>query len=137
MKVDFAGTNLCTGVGKDSPQNLDYDGEADEQVSKFLRGVQAVVRDRGNEYTTISFDITRSHGTIQAAEAFLLNHRTNSVKYGTLILTCDDGSHTNTTVMYLANAFWKRGRIKPLGMLTTTSYTFTGGLLSSTNPANT
>lgn len=135
MKIDFASKPLCTGKGTDSPKDFSYVGERSEQVSRFLRGAQAVVRDRGNRYTTIGFEIFRSHGTIQAAQKFCLSHQDSFPSYGLLVLTCDDGSGLLTQVMYLPNAFLKSVRVRYEGMLSFTNYVFTGGALSATKPS--
>lgn len=137
MKIDFAGVPVCTGVGTDSPDNFSYEGEASEQVSKFLRGQQSVVRNRGNEYSVISFDLVIGNlKSVQAAEAFVLNFRQTKKypRYGTLALTADDGSHRDTSTMYMPNAFFKRGAAKYKGCLVFISFMFTGGALTSSKP---
>ena len=136
MKIDYAGKSLCSGKGIDSPDKFSYQGERSEQVSRFLRAAQVIVRDRGNQYTTITFDVVRSLGTVQAAEKFALTHQASLPTYGTLQLTCDDGSATVTSVIYLAKALLKSVKVKYEGMLTTASYTFTGGTPTSAKPTS-
>ncbi len=130
MNILFAGTTICTAKGTDSPQNFSYTGERSEQVSRFLRGRQAVVRDRGNEYTQIAFTITRSHGTVQAAEYFCLTHRINLPTYGVLKLVTSDGSGGATKALTLNNALAKSIKTRYEGMLSFTDYTFSGGAVT-------
>lgn len=138
MKITFAGITVCTGVGTNSPENFDYEGEATEQVAKFLRGTASAVYDRGNEYSVITFDLFVGQlQSIQAAEKFVLNFRQASYlpSYGTLALTADDGSGTSTSVMYMPGAFFKKGKAKYKGLMVWISFTFTGGALTSAKPA--
>lgn len=137
MKIDFAGKPVCTGVGTSSPQNFSYSGETTEQVAKFLRGVQSQVFDRGNEYSQISFELFIGNlPSIQKAEAFVLRFRQDSYlpKYGTLVLTADDGSHRDTTVMYMPKALFKKGAAKYKGCMVWITFTFAGGALTPNKP---
>jgi hypothetical protein len=138
MKVVFAGITVCTGKGTNSPEAFSYEGEATEQVAKFLRGTTSAIYNRGNEYSAISFDLfIGSLPSIQAAEKFVLNFRQPTVypAYGTLALTADDGSGTNTSVMYMPGAFFKKGKVKYKGCMVWVSFNFTGGAFTSVKPS--
>ena len=136
MNIKFAGITVCSGVKTDSPIKFAYEGDEDEQVSKFMRAVSAVVFPRGNETSVITFTGFKTHGSIQAAEAYVLNFRQANFlpKYGTLVLTTDDGSHTNGTAMYMAKAHFKKGKAAYDGINTYCDFTFTGGALTSSKP---
>jgi len=136
MKIDFAGVPVCSGVGIDSPKGYSYEGEATEQVSKFLRAVSAVVRNRLNEYSVISFTLFRPQSSIQAAEKFVNSHRQTSYlpMYGTLVLTSDDGSHNSTSVLYMPNALRKKNKAHYDGQNAWIDFTFTGGALQTSKP---
>lgn len=129
MRVTFAGKPICTLLerGTDGPQEYSIDTECTEQVARYLRATSAQVFNRGNKYTTISFKVFRSHGTIQAAETFSNTHRTSLPDYGNYQAVSDDGSGTGTKTVVMENALLKRCKVSYKGMNTTTEYMFTGG----------
>lgn len=133
MRITFASTPICTlsGRGTDSPETMTIDGQCSEQTAKFLRAQSAKVFNRGNEITTISFKVFRSHGSIQAAEAFALSHRKSLYgKYGNLVLIADDGSGMNTATSTLTNSVCKQCKVTYKGMNSWTEYNFIGGAFS-------
>ena len=136
MRIEFAGITVCTGVGTDSPEGFDYEGAEDEQVSKFMRAASAVVRQRFNETTKISFSLFKPMGTIQAAEKFVLNVRQPSYlpKYGLLVLKSDDGSGSGVTSLYLQNAHLPRTKATYKGSNVTVQFSFSGGAVQTTKP---
>ena len=135
MNIVFGGKQICTGVRTDSPNSFSYEGEEDEQVSKFLRGIQSVVQSRGNEFTTISFTHFKAHASIQAAQDYVLNFRQAVFlpKYGTLKLTSDDGTHATGQSMVLLNAHFRKGKARYEGSNTYCDYNFTGGMLTASS----
>ena len=136
MRIEFAGVTVCTGVGTDSPEAFDYEGAEDEQVSKFMRASSAVVRQRFNETTHISFSLFNPMGTIKAAEKFVLNVRqpTYLPKYGLLVLKSDDGSGSGVTALYLPNAHLPRTKATYKGSNVTVQFSFSGGAVQTTKP---
>ena len=106
---------------------VSYSGESEVQVRKFLRGAKAIPEDRGNEFTTVTFSMTRRHASIQAAEQFVLTHRGGLPRQGDLEMVCDDGSGTATQSVFLASAVFKSGKSEHKGILSITNYIFVGG----------
>lgn len=134
MKVNFAGTDLCTGVGKSSPGEFSLDGKRKTQVTEPLRAAQVIARDRNNRQTQIDFVLAREHGTIQEAEFFALTHMDSLPGSGLLTLVADDGSHTNTKSTYIANAVLTNCKVSYKGQLSFTTYSFVGGAVAKTKP---
>ena len=136
MRIEFASVTVCTGVGTDSPEGFDYEGAEDEQVSKFMRAVSAVVRQRFNETTRISFSLFKPMGTILLAEKFVLNVRQPSYlpKYGLLVLKTNDGSGAGQTALYLPNAHLPRTKATYKGSNVTVQFSFSGGAMQTSKP---
>lgn len=136
MKIVFAGKPICSGVKADSPKDFEHTGSRENQIRRYLRGPVAKPVDRLNETSQVTFTLIKSFDSIQAAEAFCLDFRLDTVlpKFGTLELTSDDGTHTDTSVRYMANAEFVTGRARHNGVNAYITYTFIGSGLSTKKP---
>ena len=101
MKILLDHFSLAAG-GDESPENLRVNGKRQVQTAGFLRAASAGVYARGERVNTISFAITREHGSYGAAESFLFSHAATLPASGTFIALCEDAG--GAQVRYVAHA---------------------------------
>ena len=134
MKIDFAGTPLCTAEMIDSPDGFTLKKTRNVQPKEALRAPATVMIDRFNKKCEVAFTICRSHDSIVAAEDFALTHEEDLPSNGMLTLTADDGSHSKIKARYVPSAVLESVAVKYKGMLSWATYQFVGGQVLTTKP---
>jgi hypothetical protein len=74
MRIVYNGTVLADGGNRGSPVGLTVAGTKEVQVAQFLRGALGRVWDRGNKRITLSWQQTRTHASVSAAQIFAATH---------------------------------------------------------------
>lgn len=109
--------------------NLSLREQRHFHVATFIHSPQVHVYDHGNTQTTLSFSVTRQHGSPQNAKDFLLSHNTTlQGLQGHAQIIENESTH------YLHNAIITQieGLLKDVS--TTHTYTLIGGLFSEEAP---
>ena len=109
--------------------NLSLREQRHFHVATFIHSPQVHVYDHGNTQTTLSFSVTRQHGSPQNAKDFLLSHNaTLQGLKGHAQIIEKESTH------YLHNAIITQieGLLKDVS--TTHTYTLIGGLFSEEAP---
>jgi len=104
----------------------------EKQQVRRLRAAGALVLDRRNLLTAVSWETSRLFATVQAAALFALDYDAGA-RAGTLIFeTPLEGGGVSRR--YLANAVVDPPTRKLLGITVLLSYSASGGIISSINP---
>lgn len=98
-------------------------------VATFIHSPQVHAYDHGNTQTTLSFSVTRQHGSVQNAKDFLLSH--NATLQG---LQGHAQIIENESVHYLHNAIITQVDGSLEDVSTTHTYTLIGGIFSEEPP---
>jgi len=125
-------TILCDGAnyapGKwAGPEGLSIDGEINVQVSEFLRADSAKVRNRKNHRVTVSFACKRDCGTVDAAEAFIVQFYATCKRGTQLVLATGSTAATKLTIN---NAALPKISLKHIGVMVQAQFSIIGGSIS-------
>lgn len=122
---------LITGsVPKELPSGLRINGKRLLQVSETYRGIDVKVFNRKNFRNMIEFYITRSHGTLAAAELFILTHEDSLPNVGLITFTLDNNSE-----LYMRGGLESVNLAEQIGETTKFSYSIVGGKITNSLPA--
>lgn len=88
-QIQYGSIWLATG-GRESPAGFQINGQQTVQIAPILRSATAGVYGRGNKYLTITFNITRQHASVAAAQTFLWTHALTLPKSGTAVFYQDN-----------------------------------------------
>jgi hypothetical protein len=125
---------LCAG-GADSPEMpFAVATDDDIQIVKRLRADFAEVINRGNGVTVISFPMTRTHESNLAAEEFLVRHKLEIPKQGTVVLQAETSTEADNGKTYLVDGTLHSAHGEQRGRSTVWQYTITGGELTTVDP---
>lgn len=137
MQITFAGKDLTsqasTGARWYGPSDFRINGKRMSQALRYVRSIQTTFADRKNTESTVSFNVTRQHGTIAAAEKFALSHEVSLPNQGLLVMKSFDGVSQQTTLS-LSNAFLESVDVQYNGSMSTTNYVFRGGKVNTNDP---
>ena len=128
MKILLDHFSLAAG-DDESPENLRVNGKRQVQTAGFLRAASAGVYARGERVNTISFAITREHGSYGAAESFLFSHAATLPASGTFTALCEDAG--GAQVRYVRTRLRRHGTDEGTqrGVTTTHVYTLVCGAI--------
>lgn len=103
--------------------NLSLRASRSAQVTSRIRAASADVYDRGNLIYTLSFDVSRIHATLAAAELYLIDHPAAVPPSGTLTLTTAANTRTFDAVLLDISS-------SHVGLTTRHTYTLNGKRLT-------
>ena len=123
-------TILCNGPSKGldlwvGPDGLVINGNLNAQVQPFLRAASVKVWNRNNHKVSVSFRCRRDCGSIDAAEAFIVQFY-SSCKRGTQLVLASG----TTTQIKINNAVMPDLKLSHIGVLVLAEYTIVGGSIS-------
>lgn len=127
MKVSIGNFVLADGVTS-FVSGYNEDVQTTIQEDKPIRADATKYRDRGNKSTSISFSVTRLHGSLRAAFAFLLSHGAEAPGQGLIAFEATDGG--GRTVRYLVNGVLAQVGSSFTGATTFHRYQIRGGVVS-------
>lgn len=116
--------------GYTSPDNLRINGETMADTAEYLRAAAVEVFDRGNRRTSISFSVTRTHASLEAAELFILKHETTLPRRGLI----EFEAHQGRGRAWLYDAVLTQASCSHKGVTSVHDYAILGGAVSSVNP---
>ena len=137
-ELSESGTNLgetilCDGSAKGQnlwmgPEGLTLDGQIEAQVQGFLRAAAVKVWNRKNHRIAVSFKCSRDCGTIQAAEAFLIQFYLYAKRGTQLVMSVStDGG---TSQIKINNAALQDIKLTHIGILVRAEFSIVGGSIS-------
>lgn len=123
-------TILCDGAAKGlnlwvGPDSLSIDGQIEAQVQPFLRAASVKVWNRRNQRISVSFRCRRDCGTIEAAEAFIIQFYA-SCRRGTQLVLASG----TTTQIKINNAAMPGLKLAHMGVLVLAEFNIVGGSIS-------
>ena len=125
MKILIGNIVLAGGVeAQESPYDVTVRNEREIQIVGVLRGDAAASYDRGNQRTTLSFRVTRRHGSIEDAQKFVLTHAANLGNLSTSVTVVEEPSGDEYA---LPNATVAGVQSSSLGSTSTHEYRIIGG----------
>lgn len=90
MRITIDNFVVCGGdVTGEYPEAFAVNDEEILQIAQYLRASASVPIERGNTLVTVSFRITREHGTALLASEYALTHAASIPKTGTVIFQCE------------------------------------------------
>jgi hypothetical protein len=108
--------------------NFRINGVRVVQVAQYLRAEAVKVFNRKNRQTTVTFEISRKHKTVQDAEVFILEHGNNIPGQG--LVTFQALSSTGlVTERYLEAAVISGDDCSYIGATTRHNYQIVGGVM--------
>ena len=128
MRILLKKVSLAGGLGsKEYPSGVTVQQSRQVHVASSLNASSIQAFDRGNVKTTITFCVTRQHGSIQGAQNFILSHCSSlSGLYG-----CAEFIEETGQITYLQNTVLSHISGSLNGVATTHTYTLVGGILSN------
>lgn len=132
MKITLDTTTLAAG-GAEGPRNLRVSQARGVQQSDFVRATYGDQWARGNIRNTITFEVTRIHGSIREASQFILDHAQSLPSSGLLILaeiTADGTSRRFLPGAVLVNV----DCLRQVGASTEWAYVLIGGEILTRDP---
>jgi hypothetical protein len=128
--LNLGETILCDGAAKGlnlwvGPDSLSIDGQVDAQVQPFLRAESVKVWNRKNHRISVSFKCRRDCGTVEAAEAFIIQFYA-SCKRGTQLVLASGA----TTKIIINNAAMPGIKLAHIGVLVLAEFNIVGGSIS-------
>jgi len=106
------------------------------QVQEVFRGEEVTTLDRGNRQTTATFEITRTFGTQDEADVFVLEHEETIPSSG-LVSFAAYKQNGQKVVRYLAAGKLETHElIEQIGVTTRHQYTITGGTIQTAQPTS-
>lgn len=127
MKIVFAGTTIADTT-LDGHHGLRLGADFSVQAKRFLRATAASFEDRGSLVNRLSWSVSKSHASYQAADEYFLEHAQTVSGKGDCVFTTGQGGATGTKT--LAGAVLKASARELKGMQTVFDYTLEGGLVT-------
>jgi hypothetical protein len=127
MKVRIGSTWLAPG-GFAATQGIRINGQQITQEVEFFRAITRQFYPRKNRAVAVSFSVTRTHGSLREAEAFILTHYNSLPDSGDVYFYC--GTDSDLQIVTLPGAVLDAvddGSI--IGTSSRFSYTVRGGAL--------
>lgn len=123
-------TILCDGPAKGlnlwvGPDGLSIDGQIQAQVQPFLRADSVKVWNRKNQQISVSFRCRRDCGSVEAAEAFIIQFYA-TCKRGTQLVMASGA----TTQIKINNAAMPGLKLTHIGVLVLAEFAIVGGSIS-------
>jgi hypothetical protein len=138
MLVSIGAYALCDGTrsGGVGVTRLRFRVQRKIQVSELFRAEQVDTFDRGNRETIVTFEISRTFATQQAADVYVLQHEETIPSSGVVTFTAFQANNQKI-VRYLADGKVRTHElIKQIGVTTCHQYTIIGGTIQQARPAN-
>jgi len=135
VQVWFGELKLSAGAvrgpdaGPAGPDQLSINSARVLQPKQLIRATNGSSLDRGNETNVVTFACSREHGSVAAAEVFLLEHVLPAGTATLKLLATGEGAER-----YMADAAYQGGQHSYKGVRTFHSYTFTGGAFVAQAP---
>jgi hypothetical protein len=126
-------TILCDGASKGTnlwmgPDGLTLDGQVEAQVQGFLRAAAVKVFNRKNHRIAVSFRCNRDCGTVQAAEAFIIQFYATCKRGTQLVLSSTTSG--GTSLISINNAVVQSIKLSHIGVLVRAEFSIVGGSIS-------
>jgi len=117
---------LAPGAAFESTSGLRVNGQQITQEVEFFRAPSRVFYPRGNRANVVSFSVTRTHGSLREAEAFILTHQGDLPNSGDVFFIC--GTPADNQVVTLPGAVLESDEGYIIGTSSTFSYEIRGGV---------
>jgi len=98
VRIRIGNTWLAAG-GLEAASEVSINGEQVVDEVAFFRALARTVYARGNRRTQISFTVEREHGSLRAAEVFLLTHYGSLPTEGDVVFVCGEGTDTQNVAL--------------------------------------
>lgn len=129
MKITLGNVVLAGAKPEENPKDFRLNGQRVIQIAQFLRGETSEPIARGNTTCHITFSVTRNHGSIDAAEKFVLEHDLDVPDNG--VLTMEAGAQAKR---YAAKCVVTGLEIAYDGSNSFTNYALTTGRMQRNKP---
>lgn len=130
MRITIDNVELA-GDATEKPSGLEGASEFADQVAQISRGKEPLFFDRGNRSVPLSFTVRRKHESVDAAQAFCINHLDEATRVGTITFAFGSGAGGTTR--------YARGRVKiksfrHVGVTTFHTYDLVCGRITKEKP---
>lgn len=132
MKITIGESYVLIAGGRESPEDLRFNAQAQLQIQQRLRAVHGKALHRGNVMNTLSFQITREHESFAAAELYLLTHAAAIPTSGDITIDTEGGESAHQILW--SDAVVHVVDSQQIGVSTIHRYTITGGELALVPP---
>ena len=138
MLVSIGTYSLCDGTrsGGVGVTRLRFKVDRKLQVAELFRADAISTFDRGNRKTTVTFEVSRTFASQEAADVFILTLEDSLPSTGIVTFTAflPNGQKV---VRYLAGGkVQSHEMLEQIGVTTRHQYTITGGTITAAIPAN-
>lgn len=138
MLVSIGTYQLCDGSrsGGVGLTRLRFRVQRKIQVAELFRGEEVDTFDRGNRETTVTFEISRTFPTQDAADVYVLQHEDTVPSSGIVTFTAFQ-ANGQKVVRYLADGKVRvHELVEQIGVTTRHQYTIIGGVIQQPAPAS-
>ena len=138
MLISIGNYNLCDGsrAGGVGTTRLRFRVRRKIQVQEGFRAEQVVTFDRGNRETTAIFEVTRTFGSQEEADVFVLEHE-DAIPASGLVSFTAFKPNGQKVVRYLAGGKVERHElVEQIGVTTRHQYNIVGGTIQQAAPAS-
>jgi hypothetical protein len=138
MLVSIGTYQLCDGSrsGGVGLTRLRFRVQRKIQVAEIFRGDEVDTFDRGNRETTVTFEISRTFPTQDAADVYVLQHEDTVPSSGIVTFTAFQ-ANGQKVVRYLADGKVRvHELVEQIGVTTRHQYTIIGGTIQQPAPAS-
>lgn len=125
MRFVYGGINL-SGTGSESPAEVAFNGQPVVQVVERARAADIAILDRLRKLNTWSFQVTRQHANLGAAEHHVLTHADSLPNTGALVVSIEGADGTVTGKVTFAQASASCA-VRMTGVTTVTNYSINCG----------
>lgn len=134
MKISVGNFVLAEMSGPVGVREFKVSSSRAIEPAQFLRAAAGAFLDRQNAVVTISFRVSRLHGSVREAEVFLLAHA-GEVPSGGLVTFTARGDNGQEVSRFLDAAVVEVTEAAYVGCSSTVLYSIRGGRLLSQRPA--
>jgi hypothetical protein len=105
------------------------------QVAELFRGEEVETFDRGNRETTVTFEVSRTFASQEAADVYVLEHEETLPSSGIVMFTAFQ-PNGQKVVRYLADGkVHDHELVEQIGVTTRHEYVIVGGVIQQSVPA--
>lgn len=138
MLISIAAFQFCDGTrsGGVGVTRLRFRVSRKIQVAQIFRGDEVETFDRGNRETIVTFEISRTFSTQEAADVYVLQHEDTVPSTGLVTFTAFQ-PNGQKVVRYLAEGVVQTHELlEQIGVTTRHHYTIIGGTIQQAAPSS-